>query len=114
MMLDGDTTAKGAGGTDGPGPGAVHMKAAVGPGRAAQCAEAEVGSEQGTIWKVLPNEAIEAKAANEFSRQTFWGGGGRAEEREKSTPQSRGACQGHTGLVDSAPFSLTAHLFPVP
>lgn len=46
MMLDGDTTTKGAEGTDGPGPGAVPMKAAVGPGCAAQHAEAVVGSKQ--------------------------------------------------------------------
>lgn len=47
VMLDGDTTAKGAEGTDGPRPGAVHMKAAVGPGRVAQCAKAVVGSKRG-------------------------------------------------------------------
>lgn len=46
-MLDGDTTAKGTEGTDGPGPGAVHVKAAVGAGRAARCTEAVVGSQQG-------------------------------------------------------------------
>lgn len=47
MMLDGDTTAEAAEGTDGPGPGAVHMKAAMGPGRAAQRAEPVVGSKEG-------------------------------------------------------------------
>ena len=47
VTLDGDTTAKGAEGTDGTGLEAMHVKAAAGAGRAARRPEAVAGSEQG-------------------------------------------------------------------
>lgn len=47
VTLDGDTTAKGAEGTGGPGLEAMHVKAAAGAGRAAWHPEAVAGSEQG-------------------------------------------------------------------
>lgn len=48
MVLEGDTTAEGAEGTDGPGLEATHVKAAAAcAGRAARHPEAVAGSKQG-------------------------------------------------------------------
>lgn len=116
MVLEGDTTAKGAEGTDGPGLEATQ------PVRGALLATQGRGGEQaGTIWKVPPNEAVEAKAANEFSRQPDIlrrgeAEGGVEESRRKGEPGAvaKRDLPEHTGVVGSTPFPPTPHLLLVP
>lgn len=68
-----------------------------------------------------PNEAVEAQAANEFSRQPDIlrrgeAEGGVEESRRKGEPGAAAEMDplGHTGMVGSAPFSPTPHLLLLP
>lgn len=82
MMLDGDTTGTGAEDTDGPRPGAVHMKAAMSPGCAAQCAVAVVGSKQGLYGRCCQTRPLKQRLQMSLADRYFEEG--EAEGVEKS------------------------------
>lgn len=116
MMLDGDATAKGAEGTAGPRPGAVPMKAAVGAGRAAQRAEAAVGSKQGPYGRCCQTRPLMQRLQMSLGDRHFEEGEaeGVEESRRKgelNTMTKRGLLQPHR---PGGQCSISPHCVPFP